>query len=76
MVVKVIGRDTGAPFTSTDPVLGLAVYPATDPTSKERLPLASVKLIEAEEELRRVSFRVTPHEVPIGRPDSAKLTTY
>jgi len=72
--VKSIDRVSGPPFTSTDPVLGLAEYPATEPTSKVRLPLASVKLIATEDEMSKVPFRVTPHDVPLGSPVSSKLT--
>jgi hypothetical protein len=69
-------RATATPRTVSNPEPGLTVYPTTDPTVNEYVPLGSENPIVDVVEVSCEPFRVTDHEVPDGRPLSVNVTVY
>jgi hypothetical protein len=72
--VKTMVCCAGAPETGTDPELGAAEYPVTEPTEKAYEPFASENPMVPELEDRATPASVTVHEVPDDRVDWLNVT--
>jgi hypothetical protein len=73
--VKMTDIDRFEPFSGRVPDLGLAVYPMIGVTVKGYDPLGSTNAMESAEAVSSDPFRATDQLVPLGRPDSVKVTT-